>query len=83
MLMALLLRREQRISATKEEEVDCQVVYRVLAVPTDRWQGRLLAMLGSSVCGLLSAQQNALLLLLLLVHSTIKSLWTRDSVRQF
>jgi len=37
MLMELLLKREQRISATEEEEVDGQVVYPVLAVPTDRW----------------------------------------------
>jgi hypothetical protein len=62
MLMELLLKREQRISATEEEEVDGQVVYPVLAVPTDRGQGRLLAMLGSSICGLLSTQTNVQLL---------------------
>jgi hypothetical protein len=85
MLMELLLKREQRISATEEEEVHGPVVYPVLAVPTDRWQGRLLAMLGSSVCGLLSTQTNVqllLLLLLLLVHSVIKSLWMHDSVQR-
>lgn len=79
--MELLLKREQRISATEEEEVDGPVMYPVLAVPTDRWQGRLLAMLGSSICGLLSTQTNVQLLLLL-VHSVIKSLWTHDSVQR-
>lgn len=81
MLMELLLKREQRISATEEEEVDGPVVYPVLAVPTDRWQGRLLATLESSICGLLSTQTNVqllLLLLLLLVDSAIKSLWIYD-----
>jgi len=85
MLMELLLKREQRISATEGEEVDGPVVYPVLAVPTDRRQGRLLAMLGASICGLLSTQTNVqllLLLLLLLVHSAIKSLWTHDTVQR-
>jgi hypothetical protein len=62
MLMVFLLKREQRISATEEEEVDGQVVYPKLAVTTDRWQGRLLAMLGSSICELLSTQTNAQLI---------------------
>jgi len=79
MLMELLLKREQRISAIEEEEVDGQVVYPVLAVPTDRWQGRLLAMLGSSTCGLLSTQTNVQLLM---VYSAIKSLWTHDYVQR-
>jgi hypothetical protein len=81
MLMALLLKREQRISATEQEEVDGQVVYPKPAVTSDRWQGRMLAMLGSSNCELLSAQTNAQLLLKL-VHRVIKCLWKHDSVRK-